>query len=444
MAAMSGWFGKLSVLGLTDNVQSGILRVGLQRLLLLRIFVTFLSVLALAILENLTPISAPLPLMGILLITLGVSLLAGFWRLKTAKVISHYEFFAHLLIDVLVLIVLLSVAGGASNPLISYLLVLLAIVATLLPPIFAFIFAISGILIYSFFLIRDLNVDHSDSMASMQQGQIFELHLVGMWVIFSVSAILISFFLTRLSSAIREREIMLSEVRENELRNEQLVEIGMLAAGTAHAIGTPLSTMSVLLAEIDLSLQQRVNAESLKEDILTLRQQLSRCKSSLNELVHYYHKDNPKEEENWLLSDFVSELTDYVTNIHPGSQVEFVLETEDDPYLTAELSLRHAVINIIENGIKAAAQKVEVRISSPEGSRLEILVTDDGPGMPTEVMEKMGEPFISTRKDSMGLGIFLANAAVQRLGGEIEMYNLQQGGATTLISFPLSLDNRPA
>ena len=132
-------------------------------------------------------------------------------------------------------------------------------------------------------------------------------------------------------------------------------------------------------------------------------------------------------------------LKDYVTNIHPGSQVEFVLETQDDPYLTAELSLRHAVINIVENGIKAAAQKVEVRVSSREGSRLEILVTDDGPGIPTEVMEKMGEPFISTRKDSMGLGIFLANAAVQRLGGEIEMYNLKQGGATTLITFPLSL-----
>lgn len=442
MTAISKWFKKLSSLGVRESFPSGILRVGLQRLLLLRIFVTFLSVLALAIFENLTSVSLPLPLMAFLLIALGLSLFAGFWRLKTATVISHLEFLGHLLIDVLVLVVLLSVAGGASNPLISYLLVLLAIVATLLPPIFALIFAMSGILIYSFFLIRDLNVDHNDSMVSVQQGQIFELHLVGMWIIFSVSAILISFFLTRLSTAIREREIMLSEVRENELRNEQLVEIGMLAAGTAHAIGTPLSTMSVLLTEIDLSLQERINVGSLKADILTLRQQLTRCKRSLNELVRYYQKDNLEEKEHWPLSEFVSELTDYVTNIHPLTQVDFVMNTNEDPQLTGELSLRHAVINIIENGIIAAAQKVEVRISIPGGSALEILVTDDGPGIPAEVMEKMGEPFISTRKGSMGLGIFLAHAAVQRLGGEIEMYNLEQGGATTLITFPLLLENK--
>ena len=63
-------------------------------------------------------------------------------------------------------------------------------------------------------------------------------------------------------------------------------------------------------------------------------------------------------------------------------------------------------LSIVENGIRAATRQVEVRISSPKGSRLEILVTDDGPGMPAEVMEKMAN-LISTRKDSMGLGIFL-------------------------------------
>ena len=68
---------------------------------------------------------------------------------------------------------------------------------------------------------------------------------------------------------------------------------------------------------------------------------------------------------------------------------------------------------------------------------MEISINDDGPGIPTKVMENMGEPFISTRKDSMGLGIFLANAAVQRLGGTIEMFNLKIGGALTLIKLPL-------
>ena len=119
MTAISKWFKNLSSLGVSESFPSGILRVGLQRLLLLRIFVTFLSVLALAIFENLTSVSLPLPLMAFLLIALGLSLFAGFWRLKTATVISHLEFLGHLLIDVLVLVVLLSVAGGASNPLIS-------------------------------------------------------------------------------------------------------------------------------------------------------------------------------------------------------------------------------------------------------------------------------------------------------------------------------------
>ena len=53
-------------------------------------------------------------------------------------------------------------------------------------------------------------------------------------------------------------------------------------------------------------------------------------------------------------------------------------------------------------------------------------------------MENMGEPFISTRKDSMGLGIFLANAAIQRIGGSIEMFNLKLGGALTLIRLPMA------
>jgi len=96
------------------------------------------------------------------------------------------------------------------------------------------------------------------------------------------------------------------------------------------------------------------------------------------------------------------------------------------------------VVNIVENAIKAANSKVDVRfnISEELPSRFEISIQDDGPGIPDDVMEKLGEPFISRRKESMGLGIFLANAAIERLGGSIEMLNMKEGGALSVIRLP--------
>ena len=105
----------------------------------------------------------------------------------------------------------------------------------------------------------------------------------------------------------------------------------------------------------------------------------------------------------------------------------------------SNLNLRHALINIIENSIKAASKHVTIRFNLHErpSSEIEISIVDDGPGIPTEVMESLGEPFISTRRESMGLGIFLANASITQLGGQIEMFNLKLGGAKTSIRLPM-------
>jgi two-component system sensor histidine kinase RegB len=271
------------------------------------------------------------------------------------------------------------------------------------------------------------------------QEMSFQLHLVGMWVIFVVSAILISVFITRMASTIKVREATLAKSRENEIRNEQLVAIGTLAAGTAHALGTPLSTMAVLLTELDRSHVNDLNINDVKEDISLLKQQVTRCKNSLAELTRYYNKDSSESNLPVLLSVFSAEIMDYIINIHPTSKIDFDTACAPDIKVASDLSLKHAIINIIENSIKAANNKVLVKFSTSESitDQLEIAITDDGPGIPAEVLEKVGEPFISMRKESMGIGIFLANAAVQKLNGTIELFNLKQGGAKTLIKLPL-------
>jgi two-component system sensor histidine kinase RegB len=365
------------------------------------------------------------------------SVIFGIWRLRAASVISNAEVFGHLLFDVFFLVLLLVNTGGASNPLISYLLVLLAVTATLLPKPYVNSFAISGIAIYTFFIFLDFQVEHQQNMEGQEMS--FQLHLVGMWVIFVVSAILISVFITRMASTIKVREATLAKSRENEIRNEQLVAIGTLAAGTAHALGTPLSTMAVLLTELDRSHVNDLNINDVKEDISLLKQQVTRCKNSLAELTRYYNKDSSESNLPVLLSVFSAEIMDYIINIHPTSKIDFDTACAPDIKVASDLSLKHAIINIIENSIKAANNKVLVKFSTSESitDQLEIAITDDGPGIPAEVLEKVGEPFISMRKESMGIGIFLANAAVQKLNGTIELFNLKQGGAKTLIKLPL-------
>ncbi len=425
----------LKSLALDLGGESNSPRQGLQRLLLLRTFVTVAGVIGLLIFLSFRELNIPIRFIIYLVLVIFTSIFAGYWRLKASRLVSYGELFSHILLDVAFLIILLLNTGGIGNPLISYLLVLLAVSATLLPRAFVNTFAVGSILLYTFFLFLELTAD-----AEMGNGETtFQLHLMGMWVIFLVSAILISVFITRMASAIQVRELNLAEARETEMRNEQLVAIGTLAAGTAHALGTPLSTMAVLLTELDKLSPEELKDNDIKDDISILKQQVTRCKHSLTQLTRYYNKDSAEKEETQLLPKFVNDIQDYIINIHPTASVRFLIENAKDLKIASSLSIRHALINIIENGIKASKTHVEVKfkITQAATTYFEVAVKDDGPGIPAKIMENMGEPFISIRKESMGLGIFLANAAVQRLDGSIEMFNLKSGGALTLIKLPM-------
>lgn len=415
-------------------------RIGLQRLLGLRVLAAVTGVTGAVLFNLFSPLALPLLPVALVLTGVVMSVLAGYWRVRNANVISHVELVLQLALDFVFVTVLLAYTEGASNPLISYLLVLLAVGATLLRSLWAHLFAVLAITIHTAFLIVGIVTDeHSQHMPN------FQLHLVGMWVTFVVSAALITTFVSRMASAIRSRELTLAKSRENEMRNEQLVAIGSLAAGTAHALGTPLSTMAVLLSELDGLDEQQLRDASIKADIHVLRQQVVRCKQSLDQLTRFYHHSDQQQQGRMRIAAFHEAIRDYVVNIHPSATIEFDIEERcKELWMPSDITIRHALINIIENAIRAAHSVVKVSYGvDPENSaRVLIRVQDDGDGIPANVMESMGEPFISSREGSMGLGIFLANSTVLRHGGSIEMFNVQQPGssgrgAMTLIHLPL-------
>lgn len=406
-------------------------RTGLQRLLMLRALVAAAGLSGALLFNAWSPMELSWPPVILVLCGILVSLIYGFWRVSHARVIGHGELVFQLALDFVFATVVLAYTGGSSNPLISYLLVLLAVGATVLTSVWAHLFAALAIVIHTAFLILGIVMDeHSEHMPN------FQLHLVGMWVTFVVSAALITTFVSRMAAAIRSRELTLAKARENELRNEQLVAIGSLAAGTAHALGTPLSTMAVLLSDPDALTQA---------DLRLLREQVVRCKQSLDQLTRFYHQSDQQQHERMRIIAFHEAIRDYVVNIHPTANIRFSLDDNcRESWIPADITIRHALINIIENAIRAAHTQVQVHYSLESGSgdnsagMALIRVQDDGDGIPADVMESMGEPFISSRKGSMGLGIFLANSTLQRHGGRIEMFNLVQSGAQTLIHLPLA------
>ena len=416
--------------------------LGLTRLMFLRLFMIFASFLSLALFSGASPTNIPFPLIVFLLLGMVFSVVFILaWRLDRNWPITHNELLFHLLIDAGFLVIVVAYEGGFSNPLISYLLVLLAVSATLLPKMYVYSFSVFCITFYTAFLLLDLTPGNEMSGPMTARQMNFQVHLQGMWVIFVVSAILITVFVTRMAETIKVRESNLAEARETEIRNEQLIGIGTLAAGTAHALGTPLSTMSVLLSELDKQGSDKLGSDRNKQDISILRDQVASCKNSINQLTDHYHKEKTSQHGKILVSSFVQNVRNYLTNVHPFADLSFELRFYDYHEINSDPSLEHGLINIIENAIKASRKKVSVRIASEKKSVLTLRIRDDGPGIPSEILEGMGEPFLTMQGGGMGLGLFLANASIQRFGGTIMMENLKDGGALTTIQLPL-LENR--
>jgi two-component system sensor histidine kinase RegB len=152
------------------------------------------------------------------------------------------KLFLELLADVAALTALLYLSGGSTNPFVSLYLLPLIIAATALTARYAWAMAGLTIACYSALMFFYLPLGHGHEMHSSA----FNLHVLGMWANFLVSAVLIASFVATMSASIRGRDRELAIARARALRDEQVVALGTFAAGAAHELGTPLSTIAVL------------------------------------------------------------------------------------------------------------------------------------------------------------------------------------------------------
>ena len=378
------------------------------------------------------------------LVLLAVITIASLWWSTTASDIGNRTFFAQLMVDVVGWSALMYYSGGADNPFISYYIVPLVVAAAVLPWRYTWLVAAASVAAYSLLLYFRVPFPLFSPHAAMghQQGSV---HSLGMWFNFLFSAGLITYFVVRMAAVLREQEATEMRRREDRLRHDQILAVASLAAGTAHELGTPLGTMTLLAEELqqDMSL-----GDQARDDVALLQQQLLQCRTILAELSNTAELSAAGTRQRRPADRLVRSCVEHWAARRPRVSCQLHVSGEPPaPQVSYDQTLPQALENLLNNAADTGAEHVAVTVRWNTNS-VSIAVRDDGPGAPADVLARMNAsatPASSLKpregagtraNGGLGIGLILARATAERHGGHIRLENPTDGGCLATLTIP--------
>jgi two-component system sensor histidine kinase RegB len=351
---------------------------------------------------------------------------------------------AAMALDVSCFTALLYLTGGPLNPFSFLYLVHIALAALVLRQLWAWTLVLLSIGASAALFVRHvpLPMDHGMGMTSAAHhhmmhhgaGEPLDMHLRGMWVAFAVAAAFIVYFINRVTGALSEREAELARARELAARTEKLASMATLAAGAAHELATPLSTIAVIAKE----LERATTLDSIAADARLVREQVERCRSILTQLSEGAGEAPGEAARPTSLEELVRVALDGLT-----APDRVRLEWAEGAYGSAIVvplrAVAQALRSVLSNGIDASPSDRDVVLRiEPSGSAFRFEIADSGTGMSSEVLAHATEPFFTTKDPGrgMGLGLFLTRSVVEHLGGAIDIDSKPGEGTRVVVTVP--------
>jgi two-component system sensor histidine kinase RegB len=340
-------------------------------------------------------------------------------------------------VDTLLLCALLYFSGGPSNPFSVLFLVQITIAALVLGMRYTAVLVALSAGSYAFLFFDNVPLPGMEHMHHAGNSEL-TLHLQGMFAAFTVAAVLIAYFVTRVSFALRERDAQLAEVQRLAASNEKLASLSTLAAGAAHELGTPLATIAVSSKELERAALAIAGAESLCVDARLIRQQVDRCRDIVRQMGARAGDPIGEAAESVTVQTIVSELAQRLSAPR-GARLD--VDTSGAASLTVPWrGLVQALGSLVNNAFdasEATAQRVvlSIRVTAERAS---FEVVDRGSGIGPRELARVGEPFFTTKAPGvgMGLGVFLARAFADRLGGTFTLTSEQGKGTRVALELP--------
>jgi len=338
--------------------------------------------------------------------------------------------------DILQLAALLFLSGGLANPFAIFFLAPLATSVASLP-------WRKSLILLSFSLICESVLAVWSLPLRLSAGQPVELPAllnVGLWVAYSLTAVFVAIYGNRIASEARQLASALNATELMLMRAQHLSQLDGLAAAAAHELGTPLATVALVVHE--LAAQPEI-AALCAEDLELAEEQVARCRTILGKL------SSPEDMVDHSVDDGgLTNLIEEVATPHRLQDIDIEVQAAGDgeePSCGRNPAILYGLTNLIENAVGFAAAKVTIR-AQWTSAEVKVVIADDGPGFPAQVLAHLGEPYISDRAAArrgegepaggLGLGLFIAKALLERSGAKLSIANaagVERGAVATIV-----------
>jgi two-component system sensor histidine kinase RegB len=388
-------------------------------------------------------LDVPVPvLLSIVLFQAVENVLLQQWMQRAAAV-PHGVIAATMFLDAVLLTALLAFSGGYSNPFSTIYLVNVALAVVLLDPPWAWaMLGASLVLFGSLFAVTRLSA--LGPLSSLDQQDVMALHMQGMWVAFVVAAAFIVYIMQRVQMSLTRVQQALAEERSLSARNDKVASLATLAAGAAHELSTPLSTIAVVVKELQRSAEKSGAPEGTIQDFALIREQVERCRDILH---HMSAQAGENAGEPLLPVPLVRWVVDTLEFLPGRGRVDVHAKVDLERYAVAgpPKSITRALRSLLKNALQASPESTRVTLQiALEGDLVTAQVIDRGCGMPGEILSRAGEPFFTTKVpgEGMGLGLFLTQTLAEQLGGGLELRSTPGSGTVATLKLPLAPAHR--
>jgi two-component system sensor histidine kinase RegB len=327
----------------------------------------------------------------------------------------------------------LYLSGGTSNPFAFLYLLQITIGAVLLRGAYIWSMVVITLLCFAVLATHHLPLELPHDL---HQG-LSSLYVLGLLVCFALNATLVVVFITRINLNLRERDARLAAARRRRVEEEHIVRMGLLASGAAHELGTPLSTLAVILGDWQHDKRLADNAP-LQEDIREMQAQVQRCKGIVSGILLSAGEARGEESVQTTVRTFVDALARDWRGTRSMPTFEYDNQFGTDTPMVSDTTLQQMVFNVLDNARDASPDWVRLAVTR-NADALCITVTDRGPGFAPEMLSRLGTPYQSTKnRPGHGLGLYLVLNVARTLGGSVAARNRPEGGAEVTIELPLA------